>query len=125
MLAYRGVVYKQRLQDRDASSCYNNAMTTSKSSASFLDCYTEHYAELTWWWDEKNLHNMDYHIMVNDKIAAKLRELESKYDFQNDTTYCCQWEGVLLVSGNAQDVQRAGAELASFIARFKGVVPIP
>lgn len=85
---------------------------------------TVYEAELTWWWRENVLHDTEYHIKVNDSMAAKVDKLERKYNVTNDTRYCCQWEGVLLTGGDRKNVKDAAAELARHLARFKSIVSL-
>jgi len=85
---------------------------------------TVYEGELTWWWRDKVLHDQDYHIKVNDSMAAKVYKLERKYGVTNDTRYCCQWEGVLLTGDNRENIEAAAKELARHLARFKGIISL-
>lgn len=98
-------------------------MPTNEHSV-FLNVYTEHYAEIGWYFDEHHVRNIDYHIAVSDAVNAHIKVLMKKYAIEEDTSYCTQFEGVLLVSSSLQDVQAAGQELAEFMTRFDGIVPI-
>jgi hypothetical protein len=97
----------------------------SGSTAAFISVVTVHQAQVSWWWTAAKLHDTDYHIRVNESVAAKVRELESKYDVQDDTRYCCQGEGHLLMSESREQVEAAANELARYLAKFRGLAPLP
>jgi hypothetical protein len=94
------------------------------TAKSFLTVSTVHHAEVTWWWVDDKVHDSDYTIMVDDSMRKKAKELEDKYDVTDDTRYCCQWEGIQLLGDDKAKVEAAGRELAQYLARFKGVVPL-
>jgi hypothetical protein len=96
----------------------------SGSAAAFVSVVTVHQAEVSWFWTNVKLHDMDYHIRVNESVAAKVKELESKYDVQDDTRYCCQWEGRRLEGENREQVEAAANELARYLAKFTGLAPL-
>lgn len=90
----------------------------------FVSVETIHKAEVAWWWTDEKLHDRDYHIKVWDSVEAKIRELVVKYDVEDDTRYCCQWEGHLLMGENREEVVAAANELARHLARFKSAKPL-
>ena len=91
---------------------------------SFLTVDAIYRAEVAWWWTDEKLHDVDYSHTVYDSLAEKVRELSDKYDVQEDTRYCCQWEGVQLMGENKSNVELAGRELAKHLARFTGVTSL-
>ena len=91
---------------------------------SFLTVTTVHEADVTWWWLDNTLHDLDYHIRMNDSVDKKVRELTAKYDVEQNTSYCCQWEGVQLLGADKAVVEAAGQELARHVMRFKGIQPL-
>jgi len=100
---------------------------TKKSglTSAFFSVVTTHQAEICWCWTVDRLFDSDYHIRVNDLVNAKVKQLENKYEVQDDTRYCCQWEGHLLVSENRDQVEAAATELSRYVARFSGLTPLP
>lgn len=97
----------------------------SKTTASsLLRVATVHYAEVAWFWDDAHLHDSDFQIDMCDAIQAKVCELEKKYEVRNDTSYCTQFEGTQLYGDNAEQVQKAGQELAAYVAEYGGVISI-
>lgn len=91
---------------------------------SFLSLETIYYAEVAWWWTDEKLHDTQYTHSVYDSLSVKVRELADKYGLEENTRYCCQWEGVQIMGANQANVERAGRELAKHLARFTGVVPL-
>lgn len=90
----------------------------------FVTITTIYQAEVSWWWIDEKLHDVDYTIKVNDSMNAKVNEIIDKYDVYEDASYCCQWEGKMLVGDNLSNVEAAGNELAAHLKRFKGVIPL-
>lgn len=92
--------------------------------ADFMDVRTIHEVDVVWWWVKDKLHDSDYHIQVNETMRKKAKELERKYNVTDDTRFCCQFEGYRLYGEDRIAVEAAGRELASCLARFKGVRPL-
>ena len=92
-----------------------------KQYRDFLETETLHYATISWWWTDKSLHDIDYHIKVSDSMNAKAQELCLAYDIDTNTGFCCQFEGVQLVGLSQEAVQAAGAELAKHLMRWREI----
>jgi hypothetical protein len=90
----------------------------------FASVQTVHRGEVTWWWTYGKLHDLDYHIKVNESVYKKIADLESKYNVRRDTRYCCQFEGALIEGENRESIEAATLSLARYIARFSGVMPL-
>lgn len=86
-----------------------------------IDLRTIHEAQIQWWWKDSHLHNVDYHISVNDGSRAELARLCKIYDVGDDTSYCCQWEGLQIVGTNLEQVTKASKKLASYMRQFKHI----
>ena len=48
---------------------------------------------------------------------------EEQFDVMENTTMCCQWEGVEIKGTNLEQVQCAGKHIARTLLRFKYVIP--
>lgn len=93
-------------------------------ASAFIDIQTVHQANVTWWWTEDKLRDVDHHVKVQDDMYAKVAELEKKHDITHDTRFCCQWEGVQVFGDKLSTVKAAVKELAAHLARYEGVVPL-
>lgn len=82
---------------------------------------TRHSAELQWWWKDSHVHNSDYRDKVNDAIASAVTKACLDPDLCEDTSYCCQWEGVHITGEDLEKVTAAGNALAKVLDRFKFV----
>jgi hypothetical protein len=90
----------------------------------FASVQTVHRGEVSWWWTEDRVHDLDYHIKVNDSVDKKISELEKKHNVRRDTRYCCQFEGALIEGENRETIEAATLSIARYIARFTGVIPL-
>lgn len=86
-----------------------------------IDLRTIHEAEIQWWWKDSHVHNTGYHISVNDGSRAELARLCKIFDVVDDTSYCCQWEGLQIVGSNLEQVTKAAKQLASYMLQFKHI----
>lgn len=90
----------------------------------FVELGTIHQAEVSWWWTQETLHDSDHHFGVEDSVSAKVKELVSKYGIIDDTTYCTQFEGRLLIGEDREKVANAANELAQHLATLEGIMPL-
>jgi hypothetical protein len=90
----------------------------------FVELDTIHRAEVSWWWTRETLHDSDHHFGVEDSVSAKVQELVRKYGVTDDTTYCTQFEGRLLIGENREKVVQAATELAQHLASLEGIMPL-
>lgn len=90
----------------------------------FMTLETVHRAHILWTWSLDKLHDIDYHIKVNDAVEAAMRKAEANHGVSQDTTYTCQWEGVCLEGSNKLDVSLAGKVVVKALSRFKSIEPI-
>lgn len=96
----------------------------TQKSESFLHIETIHRAEISWFWTDEFLHDTDYHMKVYYSVNKKIESIVQKYDIQEDTRYCTQFEGVLLYGNDLKNIQSAGLELAKYISSFSGVISL-
>lgn len=97
----------------------------ARSPREFVSSRTVHTATLLYCWAQDKTHDTDYHLKVQDSVAAKLKQVLAKYDsVSQDTRFCCQWEGLELYGEDRYQVEAAANELARHLMRFKGVVPL-
>lgn len=85
---------------------------------------TRHYASVVFWWTPEKLHDTDYRMMINRRINAKITALEQKYVIEQDTRHCYRWEGYCLFGHDKQQVEKAIAELAQAVVKFKGIISL-
>lgn len=90
----------------------------------FVSLVTIHRGDVGWWWTDDKLHDMDYRIRLNDSIDKKVEEVTRKYRVGRDLKYCCQFEGVCVQGEDKASVEKAATEIATYLARFKGVRPL-
>ncbi|KVP96901.1 hypothetical protein WJ97_13835 [Burkholderia ubonensis] len=90
----------------------------------FVELETIHQAEVSWWWTTDKLHDMDYHILVDESVNAKVKKLVSKYGITDHTNYRTEYEGRLFLSDDRSKVEQAANELAQHMATLKGVLPL-
>ncbi len=86
-----------------------------------IDLRTIHEAEIQWWWKDSHLHDVGYHISVNDGSRAELARLCKVHGVEDDTRYACQWEGLLITGTNLEQVTEAAKQLARYLRRFKHI----
>ena len=82
---------------------------------------TRHSAELQWWWKDSHVHNSEYHAKVDEAIAATVATACLDPDIYEDTSYCCQWDGVHVYGEDLAKVKAVGIELEKVLNRFKFV----
>lgn len=98
--------------------------TLSTQADSFMSIETFHFGSVQWFWTDSYLHNTDYHIQVNDSMYRKAAALASKYGIYENTSFCCQGEGLEFKGHDLEKVTVATRELAIHLARFNGVCPL-
>ena len=95
------------------------------SSGEFVEVQAVYQADVVWWWAEDKVHDSDYHFSVEAAMAAKLALVLPGYaNVSQDTRFCCQGEGLRLCADNRAQVEAAANELARYLMRFKGVIPL-
>jgi hypothetical protein len=92
--------------------------------AAFVEFGTVHQAEVSWFWTNEKLHESDHRFAVEDSVNAKVKALALKYGITDDTTYCTQFEGRLLIGADRETVENAGNELAQHLATLEGIMPL-
>lgn len=90
----------------------------------FICCRTVHSGRVEWWFTSERLHDEDYRIRVLNAVNKALQEAKTKYGVEQNTQFCCQWEGVEVECATMPPVQAACSHIARTLARFKGVIPI-
>jgi hypothetical protein len=81
---------------------------------------TIHEMEIQWTWADSHLHDHDYRTKVNDAVDAEVKRLcAASETLVNDTSYCCQCEGIQLTTPILSEAQEAGVKIARVLARFK------
>lgn len=98
--------------------------TPATVADSFVDTRTVHYGTVSWIYDQAHLHNDTHRFKVEDAIADAVKAAESKYDVQQNTGLCCQWEGVEVQGDNLEKVTAAAHNIAKVLATFDGVEPL-
>lgn len=97
-------------------------MNVRTVAAPYIDLRTIHEAENSWWWADTHVHNSDYTHKVNEAIRIEHERLCAASDtLVNDTSYCCQWEGVKVMGADLAEVSFAAQKLAQLLARYKFV----
>lgn len=85
-----------------------------------IDIRTIHEAEIQYFWTDSHLHDLDYHFKVFDAVDAEVSKIcEASDTLYHDTSYCCQFEGVMISGTSLKDVKDAAKQLARVISRFK------
>lgn len=92
--------------------------------SNFIAIQTTHSAEVAWTWSNEKLHDETYKSKVHDAVDLKVREVCAKHQVSHDVSYCCQWEGIQLLSEDRSAVELAAKEVAAVLARFKDVMSL-
>lgn len=85
---------------------------------------TRHYASVVFWWTKEKLHDTEYRMMIDRRINAKITALALKYAIEQDIRASYQWEGYCLFGHDKQQVEKAIAELAQAVSKFKGIITL-
>ena len=96
-------------------------MSVSTRPDPYLFIETTHSVEIQWWWTDATLHDMDYQFSFSDKIDAKVKQICATHEVEDDTEYCCQWDGRRLISSDLVRIGKAGKELATYLKKFTGI----
>lgn len=99
-------------------------LEASVRSARFVTVQTVHSGFVGWWWTAKKLHDIGYQIKVNDTVRAAVSDAVWLYGVAENTGLCCQCEGVEIVGDDLNAVTQATSDVASVLAKFRGVVPL-
>ncbi|MFL1449188.1 hypothetical protein ACI77O_12405 [Pseudomonas tritici] len=91
------------------------------ASRPVADIRTEHYALIQWWWKDGYVHNSDYKEKVEVAMRRTMVEVVNELHVIDDTSLCCQWEGVQIYGVDIEKVRAAGKLLCKTLGRFKHV----
>lgn len=102
----------------------NSENIAETNTSGFLQVETVHLAHVSWRYREERRHDHNYHIRVNDAVAAAVKGVEREHDVRQNISYCCQWEGIQLEGNDVPQVTSAAQEVIKVLARFNGVAPL-
>lgn len=90
----------------------------------FIETGVIYWSQVNWWWVDSVLHDNTYKRRVVAAVIKALRKVLDNHSVQQDTKYCCQWEGLQFYGRDSGSVHAAAVDITKVLSRFKGVRPL-